>query len=64
MKENIKKVTVGDRYRVSGDLQNGSYVTHEDVVRVITRITDSHVICECGRRFLINNNLLVEKVNY
>lgn len=41
MKENIEKVTVGVRYRISGDLQNGSYLTHEDVVRVITRITDN-----------------------
>lgn len=64
MKVNIKKVTVGVRYRISGDLQNGSYITHEDVVRVIARITDKHIICECGRRFLRNNNLLIEEVDY
>lgn len=61
MKINNKTVTIGVRYRISGDLQNGSYVTHEDVVRVITRITDTHVICECGRRFIINSNLRIEK---
>lgn len=59
---NVKKdIKVGVRYRISGDLQNGSYVTHEDVVRVITRITDTHVICECGRKFIINSNLRIEK---
>ncbi len=55
------------RYRVSGDLANGRYtdgtqrITHEDVVRVIKRITDTHVILECGRRFIINDNLKIEK---
>lgn len=59
---NVKKdIKVGVRYRISGDLQNGNYVTHEDVVRVITRITDTHVICVCGRRFIINSNLKIEK---
>lgn len=61
MKVNNKTVTVGVRYRISGDLQNGSYITHEEVVRVITRITDTHVICECGRRFIINSNLKFEE---
>lgn len=57
----IEDVTIGVRYRISGDLQNGSYVTHDDVVRKITRITTTHVICECGRRFIINENLKIEK---
>lgn len=61
MNIDISKVTVGLRYRVSGDLQNGNYITHEDVVRKITRITDTHVVCECGRRFIINDNLKIEK---
>ena len=61
MNIDISKVTVGLRYRVSGDLQNGNYMTHEDVVRKITRITDTHVVCECGRRFIINDNLKIEK---
>lgn len=55
------EIMVGLRYRISGDLQNGNYVTHDDVVRKITRITDTHVICECGRRFIINSNLNIEK---
>lgn len=57
----IENVIIGLKYRVSGDLQNGSYVTHDDVVRKIKRITDTHVICECGRRFIINENLKIEK---
>lgn len=61
------EIIVGLRYRVSGDLANGRYsdgtpcIVHEDVVRVIKRITDTHVILECGRRFIINNNLKIEK---
>lgn len=61
------EITVGLRYRVSGDLANGRYadgtscIIHEDVVRVIKRITDTHVILECGRRFIINENLKIEK---
>lgn len=61
MSIDISKVTVGLRYRVSGDLQNGSYITHEDVVRKITRITDTHIVCECARKFIINSNLKIEK---
>lgn len=64
MKVNDKNVTVGVRYRISGDLLNGSSITHDDVVRIITRITENYIICECGRRFLRNNNLLIEEVNY
>lgn len=61
-----KEIIVGLRYRVSGDLVNGRYadgtpcIVHEDVVRVIKRITDAHVILECGRRFIINDNLKIE----
>ena len=57
----VTEIMVGLRYRISGDLQNGNYVTHDDVVRKITRFTDTHVICECGRRFIINSNLNIEK---
>ena len=57
----IEDVVIGLRYRVSGDLRNGNYVTHEDVVRKITRITEKYVICECGRIFIINDNLKIEK---
>lgn len=64
---NTKEIEIGLRYRVSGDLANGRYadgtprISHDDVVRVIKRITDTHVILECGRRFIINDNLKIEK---
>lgn len=64
---NANEVIVGLRYRVSGDLSNGRHadgtpiISHDDVVRVIKRITDTHVILECGRIFIINNNLKIEK---
>ena len=57
----IEDVVIGLRYQISGDLQNGNYVTREDVVRTISRITEKHVICECGRMFIINDNLKIEK---
>lgn len=52
---------------MSGDLANGCYadgtprISHDDVVRVIKRITETHVICECGRRFIVNDNLKIEE---
>ena len=61
------EIIIGLRYRISGDLANGHYadgttcIIHEDVVRVIKRITDTHVILECGRMFIINENLKIEK---
>lgn len=60
-------IIVGKCYRISGDLQNGykdgkPYICHENITRVITRITDTHIICECGRKFLKNQNLeIVER---
>lgn len=56
---NVNDIVTGEWYHLSGDLQNGNFVTHEEVVRKITRITDKHVICECGRKFIINNNLKI-----
>ena len=64
---NVNEVIVGLKYRVSGDLSNGRHadgtprISHDDVVRVIKRITDTHVILECGRMFIINDNLKIEK---
>lgn len=62
----VKDCVVGCRYIISGDLANGCYadgtprITHDEVVRKVTRITDTHLVCECGRRFIINDNLKIE----
>lgn len=58
----VKEIEIGQWYHLSGDIENGymdgkPYVSHEEVTRVVTRVTDTHVICECGRKFLINDNL-------
>lgn len=50
---------VGRWYHLKGDIQNGDFVTKEEVSRKITRITDKHIICECGRKFIINENLII-----
>ncbi len=61
----VKDIEIGQRYHISGDLQNGQYsdctpcITHDEVTRVITRVTDTHIICECGRRFIKNQNLQI-----
>lgn len=60
LQENI----IGCRCFISGDLQNGAFVTHDEVVRVVTRVTEKHIICECGRRFIINDNLKIKKFNF
>lgn len=64
MKMRVKDIEIGKRYHLSGDIENGymngkPYICHEEVTRVITRITETHIICECSRRFLINDNLKV-----
>lgn len=59
-----EEIIIGCWYNISGDLQNGSFVTHEEVTRKVTRVTDKHVICECGRRFIINDNLKINKFNF
>lgn len=58
----VKEIEIGQRYHLSGDIENGymdgkTYISHEEVTRVVTRVTDTRIICECGRKFLINENL-------
>lgn len=60
------EIIIGKCYRISGDLENGfmngkPYIGYDDVTRVITRVTDTHIICECGRKFLNNQNLEIEE---
>lgn len=59
----VKEIEIGEVYHLSGDIENGwdrngqPNICHEEVTRVIKRVTDTHIFCECGRRFLINKNL-------
>lgn len=57
----VKKIIIGGRYHLSGDIQNGSFVTHDEVTRKVVRVTDTHVVCECGRKFIINGNLKIDE---
>lgn len=64
----VKEIEIGQWYHLSGDLENGykngqPYICHEEVTRKITRVTDTHIICEGGRRFLINKNLIISIPN-
>lgn len=64
---NVNEVTVGLRYRVSGDVTNGffndltPYLIHQEMVGVVKKITKSHVTLESGHRFHINDNLKIKK---
>lgn len=64
------EIIIGDWYHLTGDLANGYYadgtpcITHEEVTRRIVRVTQTHVICECGRRFIINENLTLKHMDY
>lgn len=60
----VSEIEPGQRYHISGEIDNGlkdgkPYLSHDEVTRVIRRVTDTHVICECGRRFVINDNLKI-----
>ena len=63
-------IIIGTRYDLQGDIINGrnsdgtTRLTHEHVVRKVVRMTDTRIICECGRQFVINENLTVNKVNF
>lgn len=57
----VKDIKVGQRYNLQGNIQNGDYVTRENVTRKVVRITDKHIVCECGRKFIIDNDLVVTK---
>ena len=57
-----EEIEIGKWYHLSGDIENGYMngkpnINHEEVTRVVTRVTGTHIICECDRRFLINENL-------
>lgn len=59
---NVKDIEIGNWYHISGDIDNGTkdgkpYTSHDEVTRRIKRVTGTHIICECDRKFLINDNL-------
>lgn len=63
-KMNVQEIEVGKEYHLTGDIENGHingkpYISHEEVTRTVRRVTETHIICECGRRFLINENLTI-----
>lgn len=63
----VNENLIGKYCHISGDLENRyyggkPYICHESITRVITRITATLIICECGRKFLKNKNLeIVER---
>jgi hypothetical protein len=62
----VKEIKIGSRYHICGDIENGfrdgkPYICHEEVTRVVTRVTDTHIICECSRKFLINEKLIIKE---
>ena len=58
----IENLILGARYRFSGDIQNGSNVTHDEVVRKLISINPNYLILECGRCFIINKNLVITEL--
>lgn len=60
----IKDIIKGRWYNLSGDIKNGNYITHEEVTRRITRITEDYIFCECGRKFIINRNLKITEPSW
>lgn len=64
------EIIIGIRYDLSGDIVNGrnsdgtQRLSHEHVVRKVVSVTSTRINCECGRSFVINDNLKIEKVNF
>ena len=52
----------GKRYHLKGLILNGyknglPQYTNEEVTRVVSYLTPEYVVCECGRKFVRNENL-------
>lgn len=59
-----EEIEIGKKYHITGEIENGymngqPFISHEEVTRVISRVTETRIICECGRRFLRNENLTI-----
>lgn len=62
----VKDIVIGNTYLLKGEIMNGikdgkPYTSPEEVTRKVTNVTDTHVICECGRRFLKNKKLTIKE---
>lgn len=60
----VEEIEIGKEYHLTGDIENGYmngklYISHEEVTRAIRQVTDTRIICECGRKFLINESLTI-----
>jgi len=62
---NLSEITKEETYIISGDLINGSIIEKETICRRIKYINfeKNCIICECDRRFIINENLKIEHFN-
>lgn len=59
---NLLEITKGVTYKISGDLLNGNVIEKETICRRIKYVNEEkkYLVCECDRRFLINDNLKIE----
>jgi hypothetical protein len=72
----VDNIIIGKEYRLQGNTYNGGYtdglgifiphIHKQDVNRPVTYVCSDRkiVYCQCGRQFLIDNELVIEKVGY
>jgi hypothetical protein len=53
----MSNIEIGEKYEIFGNIQNGNQITQETITRKIKYITNEHVICECDRKFIRDENL-------
>ena len=57
-------------YRIKGNINNGTNADgtprfdKENVVRKLKYATDTELVAECGRRFIIDKDLTIGELNY
>jgi hypothetical protein len=67
METTNEMIEVGSYYHLIGEIENGyrdgkPIIEREEVSRCVKYVTDTHVVCECGRRFLRNEKLKMRKI--
>jgi hypothetical protein len=62
---NLSEISKEITYVISGDLINGSIIEKETICRRIKYVNyeKNYLVCECDRRFIINDNLKIETFN-